>query len=97
MYANIATIPLQPGTTDRCLAILRKAEPRLRELPGLRAWLVFSDGASTVLSLSLWATASDRDAAVASTSVRDAMAGLAPLLAGAPTRQPYDVLLHAAT
>ena len=54
MYANIATIPLQPGTTDRCLAILREAEPRLRELPGFRGWLVLSDGAATVLSLSAW-------------------------------------------
>jgi heme-degrading monooxygenase HmoA len=94
VYANIATIPLQPGTTDRCLEILREAEPRLRELPGFRGWLVLSDGAETVLSLSLWATEAEREAAGGSPMVRDAMAGLAHLLAGAPTRHAYEVPLH---
>jgi hypothetical protein len=53
MDANIATISLQPGTLDHCVAILRALQPQLTEQPGFRRWLVLGDGAATVLSISL--------------------------------------------
>jgi quinol monooxygenase YgiN len=94
MYANVATLTLQPGTIEQCLAISRDLiQPRLHEQPGFRGWLLLGDGA-TVLSVSLWATQADLEAASGSALVREAMAGLAPLLAGAPTRQAYQVLLR---
>lgn len=96
MYANIATLTLQPGTTDQCLAILRDlVQPRLTEQPGFQDWLLLGDSATTVLSVSLWATQADLEAAGGSALVREAMAGLAPLLAGTPSRQAYQVLLQA--
>jgi hypothetical protein len=95
MYANVATLTLQPGAIDRCLAISRDLiQPRLHEQPGFRGWLLLGDGEATVLSVSLWATRADLEAAGGSALVREAMAGLAPLLAGAPTRQAYQVLLR---
>jgi len=94
MDANIATISLQPGTLDHCVAILRALQPQLTEQPGFRRWLVLGDGAATVLSISLWASRADLDAAVSSAVVRQALAGLAPLLAGTPARQAYEVMLE---
>jgi heme-degrading monooxygenase HmoA len=96
MYANIATLTLRPGATDEGAAIMRDiVQPRLKDQPGFRGWLVLGDGEVTVLSVSLWETEADLRAAGGSDLVRDAMAGLAPLLAGAPTRQSYRVLLNA--
>jgi heme-degrading monooxygenase HmoA len=97
MYANVATLPLQPGTTDQCLAILRDlVQPRLHEQQGFQGWLLLGDGTATVVSISLWATRDDLEAAGGSALVREAMAGLAPLLAGAPARQAYQVLAQTA-
>lgn len=94
MHARTVAVAFRPDQLDAAAGIMREVADDLRGREGFHELIFVADRASgqgTVISL--WETAEARDAAE-SQQYREAMARLAPLLAGPPTRAHAEVLVH---
>ena len=93
MHARVLMAQLRPGTLDEALAIVRdEMAPIIRAQPGFRGFLVLTDHeGDRAVTLSLWATAADRDAGEASGYARAQLARIGPLFAAPPVFESYAV------
>jgi heme-degrading monooxygenase HmoA len=93
MYARVSTGQTQPGNYDRLMSIWRdEVIPLIRQQRGFKGVIVFGDReANSGGSITLWETEADAQASMASDTMRQALAALAPVLAGQPTMQNHEV------
>lgn len=93
MHAVVTTIPLKrPLTTDETARIARELPPLVASRPGYRAFYWAAAGEAQALTVSLWDSPAEAEAALE--QVRPWLVeAIGPLIAGAPTRQLAEVLV----
>jgi quinol monooxygenase YgiN len=96
MYARVNTAPGRVELTDESLAVWREhILPAAQQQPGFRSLLILGDrstGKSYVITL--WESQSDAERSLDSEYMRQGLARLAPFIAGTPTQEHLEVLLH---
>jgi quinol monooxygenase YgiN len=97
MYARVNAAPGRVDLTEESLAVWREhVLPAAREQPGFRALLVLGDrGSGKSYAITLWETQADAERSLDSEYMRRGLARLAPYIAGTPTQEHLEVLLHA--
>ena len=95
MFARVSTAQTTPDSWDESLAIWREQVlPRLRQQQGFKGIVVFGDRKTNKAgSVTLWETEADAEASRNSGQMRDALASLAPVLAGQPTMEHHEVAI----
>src|SRR5207249_9540321 len=91
MFARVIAARIRPGQLDELIAWYRAALlPAAREQPGFRGALLLTDPASGAgLSVTLWASAAELEASVASEYLREQLAAIWPLFAAPPQLATY--------
>ena len=95
MFARVSTAQTPPDSWAQSLAIWREQVlPLLRQQRGFKGIVVFGDRQTNKAgSVTLWATEADAEASRNSGQMRDALAALAPVLAGQPTMEHHEVAI----
>ena len=93
MYARVTTTQLQPGKTEEAIRIYRDSVvPAAKQQQGFKGVFLLTDpNTGKGLSITLWETESEMGAGETSGYYQEQIAKFAPLLAGPPTREGYEV------
>jgi heme-degrading monooxygenase HmoA len=96
VYAQVSRVQLQQGKAEEWIALTRDSIlPAAREEKGfVTAYLLVDREANTGIGISLWETEDDVVAVATSGFYQQQAAKAAPLLAGSPERQVYEVALQ---
>lgn len=95
MHARVVTVQLQPGTTDRAIAIFEESVvPAATEQQGFNGTLLLTDRATgKAVSITMWETEADLTASEASGYYQAQIVKFAGvgIFAGPPVRETYEV------
>src|SRR2546428_4841689 len=93
MYARVTTFQFQPGKMEEGTQIANELiAPALRQQQGLKSLLALQDRSTgKAMLISLFETEADMKAGVSGGLVQQQTAKIAPLLAGAPVIEFYEV------
>lgn len=93
MKANVVTAQVQPGKIEEGVRIYRDVVvPDIKQQQGFKgAFLLTDPTTGQVVSMTLWETEADLQAAVSSDSHQAHFAEIARVVAGPPTQHAYEV------
>jgi len=93
MYARVTTTQTQPGKTEEAIRIYRDSVvPAAKQQQGFKGVFLLTDpNTGKGLSITLWETEADMRAGETSGYYQEQIAKFAPVLAGPPTRESYEV------
>ena len=93
MHARVTFATAQPGKTDEAIKVMRDSIlPAAKKQKGFKRLLFLTDrNTGKGMSIVLWNTEADMTAAESSGFYREQVAKEAPLMAGAPTMEHYEV------
>ena len=96
MYGRMTRAQLQPGKLDEATRIWREEVlPLAEQTEGFRGVLVFGDRSSGKGgAITLWETEAAMEAGAASGYLQQALAKFAPIFAGPPTQETYEILIN---
>ena len=97
MYVRMISGTVKPGTVAEGVAIFKDSiVPAMKEQPGfISTTLLVNESESKFISLSHWETEADMLAGEASGYHQAQMAKIAPLLAGAPANEHFELVVQA--
>ena len=97
MDARVVVMPGQPGKTDEAKKVFAESViPVARQQAGFKGAMFLTDpNSGKGMSVTLWETEADLKASEASGYLQEQIAKFAPLLAGPPTREVFDVAAQA--
>ena len=97
MYARVVTVQYQPGKSDEGEQLYRQSIlPEARQQPGFKGVIGLIDRSSgKAISITFWENEASAQASGASSSYGQAqLAKIAPLFAGAPGIETYEVVIQ---
>lgn len=94
MYARTVTAQAQPGKVEEAMSIYRNSiVPAAKEQKGFKgAFFLVDNATGKSVSLTLWDTEADMQAAEASGFLREQIAKLGATLATAPVSEHFEVV-----
>ena len=97
MHARVVMSQAQPGKQDEALAIVRDSiVPAARQQKGFKSYLGLTDRSTGKnITISLWETEEDMTSGEASGYYQEQIDKVAPILAGPPTTEHYEVTVQA--
>jgi heme-degrading monooxygenase HmoA len=92
-YARIVTVTAQAGKIDEIIKIYKDSVvPAAKAQKGFQGARLFVDRATNKgISVTRWASKADMETTEATGFYQEQIAKLAPLLAGAPVREAYEI------
>lgn len=96
MHAQVVRAELQPGKIDEAITIFRDSIlPAVRGQKGfVSARLLADRERSQFTGITLWETEADVEAIATSGFYQEQVAKMAPIMAGPPDRQIYEVVVE---
>ncbi|MBM4444297.1 MAG: hypothetical protein FJ020_03200 [Chloroflexi bacterium] len=93
MYSRVTFATAQPGKIDETVKVMRDSVlPALKKQKGFKSMLfLVNRNMAKGIVIGLWDTEADMKAGESSGFYREQVAKVAPLLAGAPTMEHYEV------
>lgn len=93
MYARVTFATAQPGKIDETVKVMRDSVlPALKKQKGFKnLFFLMNRSMAKGIVIGLWDTEADMKAGESSGFYREQVAKVAPLLAGAPTMEHYEV------
>ncbi|MFZ5509574.1 MAG: antibiotic biosynthesis monooxygenase family protein [Pseudomonadota bacterium] len=97
MHARVVAVQALPGKTEEAIRIYRDSiMPAAKEQKGFKgAYLLTDPGTGKGISVTLWESEADLKASETSGYYQQQIAKLAPVLAGPPTREVFEVSVGA--
>jgi hypothetical protein len=94
VIARVTSYQIQPGWTDEVVSLIRDdAIPAATEQVGFRGLLMLVSPTGKASTIALWESKENVEASEVGGFYATQMAKIAPLLAGPPVREFYDVVL----
>lgn len=95
MHARVVDLRVRPVDTKEMVRVYREeVVPAAREQEGFEGAMLLTDPETGIaISITLWETAAEREAAVSGGFYDEKIEKFARLLAGTPVRKHYDVSL----
>ena len=96
MYARVTSAQIQPAKMEEAIQITKESIiPAIRQQQGLISFTDLLDRSTgKVMVFTLFETEADMQAGMSSGFVQQQLAKLAPLFAGTPVSEFYEVLAH---
>ena len=93
MYARVTIVQILPEKIEESIGLFRDSVvPAAKQQQGFKGTLLLTDPSTgNGMSISLWETEDDMRAGETNGYFQEQAAKFAPLLAGTPTREGYDV------
>ena len=96
MHARVVTCQVQSGKMDEVVTITRDSIiPAAKQQKGFKSYLGLTDrNTNKGIGVTLWETEADMTAGEDSGYYREQIAKIAPILAGPPTTEHYEVTVQ---
>ena len=92
MYASYIEMQLKPGKMAEAVEIMRQVEAELRQVDGLKQFIIVDRGNDGSTVLALYDTAEDQEAA--GPKAAELLGRLAVFMAGPPERKQVEVPIN---
>ncbi len=94
MYIRLSTVQVQSGKIDEAIRLYESLESERKDQRGfLTAWLGVNRDSGKAVSTTVWENLADIEATESSGWDEDVVSRFGPVVAGAPSRDTYEVVI----